>query len=175
MKTLIYYTFLIELIRKVHFKISIIILHMRVKNYRKSRPKNKDISEDLQDYIDEIIENNKHRQSQVTHSVTVVYTNMNHRPKHLAHIDHQEVGDLSRYFKQINNESANHNRIEEKLQKSTIDHMHAAVRFARDNDKRNAIMHADIACSSCKELAHFMEKERHKEFITQLKFNIHNL
>jgi hypothetical protein len=172
MKTIFYYAGIIRLIRKVHLKISLIVLHKHVLNYRKEVHHVTGLGEEIRSSIEYLIQDailNVNGQSIKNDSTDYeLLANRNNRSTYVQTLNRKELGELAKYFKERNNKSI-FNSLEEKLEKSTIDHMHEAIRYARQGDERNAHMHADIASSSCEELSHFMSKEQHHEFVGQIK------
>ena len=177
MKTILYYTGLIKLIRKLQFKVSLFVLHQQVLNYRKEVYRGVGLSEEIRTSIKYLIQDamlNINGQNNKKNSSDYEFIMNNHNySRSIRAISHQELGELAKYFKQRNNKSI-FNSIEEKLEKSTADHMHEAIRYARQGDERNACMHADIASSSCEELSHFMSKEQHHAFVDQMKDSLEN-
>ena len=172
MKSILYYTGLIQLIRKAHLKISLIVLHKQVLNYRKEVSHVTGLGEELRSSIKFLIQDamlNINGQNSKNNSMNYEFlANRSNRSKFVQEISRKELGELAKYFKERNNKSI-FNSLEDKLEQSTIDHMHEAIRYARQGDERNAHMHADIASSSCEELSHFMDKEQHHEFVGQMK------
>jgi len=178
MKTIIYYTGLIRLIQKMHFKISLIVLHKQVLNYRKNINRNSGLSEAIRSSIKFIIQDavlningqNNHNNSEMYESLVYKYN----RPACVQSINREELGELAKYFKNRNTKAV-FNSIEIRLEKSTVDHMHEAIRYARQGDERNAHMHADIASCSCEELSHFIDKEQYRDFVVQIKDSLESL
>ena len=177
MKTILYYTGIIKFIRKVHLKISLIVLHKHVLNYRKEVHPVTGLGEEIRSSIEHLIQDailNINGQSNKNDSTDYEsLANRSSRSTYAQSISRKELGELAKYFKERNNKSI-FNSLEEKLEKSTIDHMHEAIRYARQGDERNAHMHADIASSSCEELSHFMNKEQHHAFVDEMKSNLEN-
>lgn len=172
MKTITYYTRLIKLIKKVHFKISLIILHKQVLNYRKDVSHSSGLSEEIRLTIKHLIQDSVLNINNQNNSMDYKpLENKNSHSKHAQTIDRKDLGGLAKYFKERNNKDV-FNSIERKLEKSATDHMHEAIRYARQGDERSAHMHADIASSSCEELAHFISKEQYHEFVGQMKHSL---
>jgi len=172
MKTILYYTGLIQLIRKLHLKMSLIVLHKQVINYRKEIGHSTGLGDEIRSSIKLLIQeamlningqNNKKNSAEYK-----LLPNRGGRSIYVQAVSRKELGELAKYFKERNNKSL-FNSLEDKLEKSTIDHIHEAIRYARQGDERNAHMHADIASSSCEELSHFMSKERHHDFVGEMK------
>jgi len=175
MKTILYYTGLVNLIRKVQLKISLIVLHKQVVNYRKEVGHSAGLGEEIRSSIKLLIQDamlNINGQNNKKSSAEYRFlSNRASRSIYVQAVSRKELGELAKYFKERNNKSL-FNSLEDKLEKSTVDHMHEAIRYARQGDERNAHMHADIASSSCEELSHFMSKERHHEFVGEMKDNL---
>jgi len=177
MKTILYYTGLIKLIRKVQFKVSLFVLHKQVLNYRKEVHHGAGLGEEIRVSIKRLIQdamlNVNGQDNKKTSADYKLLVNGHDHLMNVQAINHKELSELAKYFKERNNKFIS-NSIEEKLVKSTADHMHDAIRYARQGDERNACMHADIASSSCEELSHFMSKERHHMFVDEMKDNLEN-
>lgn len=178
MKPILYYTGLIKLIRKAHLKISLIVLHKQVLNYRKEAHHVVGLGDEIRSSIKYLIQDamlNINGQGDKNNSANhELLANRGNYSRHVQTINRKELGELAKYFKERNNKFI-FNSLEEKLEKSTVDHMHEAIRYARQGDERNAHMHADIASSSCEELSHFMSKEQYHEFVGQMKGGLENL
>ena len=80
-------------------------------------------------------------------------------------INQEHIDDLSRYFKARSKDSDLHPAIQDKLEHSVWEHIHATIRCARQGDKRNAKMHLNIASTACKELGHYMKEEEYQAFV----------
>ena len=172
MRTILYYTGLIKFIRKAHLKISLAVLHKQVLNYRKVVQHSTDLDEEIRSSIERLLQEavlNVNGQSNKKDSTDCEFlVNGRNHSVYAQNISRKELSELAIHFKERNNKFI-FNNIEEKLEKSTIDHVHEAIRHARQGDEQNAHMHADIASSSCEELSHFMSKERHQELVCQMK------
>jgi len=76
-------------------------------------------------------------------------------------LDKKRIGELSKYFKEKTNGVESDPGIKDKLKHSVWDHINASVACARRGDKRNAKMHADIANTAFKEVAHYMTEDQY--------------
>lgn len=173
---MLYYTGLIKIIRKVQFKISLSALHKQILNYRKDVHHSTGLGEEIRSSVKHLIQDallNINGQNDKKSTEYELLENRHDHSMHIQTIHHKELGELAKYFKERNNKAI-FNSLEEKLEKSTSDHMHEAIRYARQGDERNAHMHADIASSSCEELSHFMSKEQHHAFVSQMKESLEN-
>jgi len=172
MKSLVNYSYLVSLIRKVHFKLLLLIHHDQVVRYRKEASNNIGFSEAVKSSIKSCIQeavSNINGQKKLSLSKRYnLFKTKNNRLKNVSLLDENKLTELAQYFKDKNGQ-AMLNSIEGKLEKSTEDHVFAAIRHARQGDEHNAQMHADIAGSSCDELSHFMTKERHLKFVSDMK------
>lgn len=172
MKTINYYTELIKLIQKARFKLSLIVLHKQVLNYRKDVDHLSGLSEEIRLSIKYLIQDAVLNVNGQNNSLSrELLTNKNNHSMSVQVIERKELGELAKYFKEKNNKAL-FNSVETKLEKSATDHMHEAIRYARQGDERSAHMHADIASSSCEELAHFISKEQYHEFVGQMKHSL---
>lgn len=182
MKEITFYSSLIRSIEQIYFRFALIVLHKRMDGYHKQasqsiKPYANDIKSPLIECIDEIIENDQGNPedldsinySILTSSITYLHGPAKHNTVERHVINKENVGELSKHFKARSNGAALHPGIKEKLEHSTWEHIHAAIRHARKGDNSNAKIHTDIASSACKELAHFMEEEHYLEFIMEIE------
>jgi len=61
------------------------------------------------------------------------------------------------------------------LRKRTWEHIHAALRLARQGDAKNARLHVDLANAALAEAAHYLTDEEISEFATALKEKLREL
>jgi len=180
LRKIISYSSIIHAIERIYIKISLTILHRRVNTYHKKtqlseKSDNNDIKPTLIECIDEIIdtEHIEHLHavdySLLSNSATTPYVHLQYPALKPHVVNKNNVGELSKYFKARNNGSDLHPDIMEKLEHSTWEHLHTAVRYARQHENKNAKMHVDIACSACKELSHYMPEEQYKVFVTEIE------
>jgi hypothetical protein len=59
--------------------------------------------------------------------------------------------------------------LSKKLKQSTWNHIHTALRLARQGEARNAKLHLDIASQALKEAAHYMSREEHIAFTVEVQ------
>lgn len=177
------YSSLIRAIEKIYLRVALTALHERMDVYHKQasqslKPHANNIKSPLRECIDEIIEYDQddpedldtNNHSILTGSISDLYgPAKDNNTVELHVITKENVGELSKYFKARSDGSALHPGIIEKLEHSTWEHIHAAIRYARKGDYRNARMHSDIASSACQELAHFMNEECYLEFIMEIE------
>jgi len=175
MKTLFDYAALARLIRTLQFKLFLAALNNRVVHYRKNIGRSSGIGEDIRvsikNCIQEAVSNiNGQKKLSISNRYRLSSRNKSlHKLDGL--VDQHELGELAKYLKKINGQTFI-NSIETKLEKSTEDHVHAALRYARLGDEQNAQMHAGIANSSCVELSRFMDKEKHLNFVRHIRKNL---
>jgi hypothetical protein len=178
MKKTLFYSTLKQEIEKIYIKVSLIVLHKRIKGYSKQSDQSNvshthDIGIPLLECIDAINVNRRDdsdtsRVSDDANAESVItdpHAPIKYQPLKPHVIDKKNIGDLSRYFKARSNGAELHPEIKEKLECSIWEHIHATIKYARQGDNRNAKMHADIVCSACKELAHYMSKDDYMNFI----------
>ena len=175
------YKALIQAIEKVYIMVSLAVLHKRMEGYHKlanqgMKTYTSDIRSPLLGCIDDIIEHHKGAPEILKHidnSILVLATT--HLHPHIKDtssphvVDKENVGELSRYFKARSYGSDLHPGIEDRLEHSTWEHIHAALRYARQNNKQSAKVHADIASSACKELMHYMSEDRYLALLKEIQ------
>ena len=167
-----FYRRLIKALERLYTQVSLIVLHKRISAYHSNasyKEHARDIKSPLMEFIETTI-------SQAVKVNPTTNENVKNQPQSLSnqptaqYVDHPKlnrarINELSKYFKKRNRGADLHPTMERKLELSILEHMHAAFRCARDGDKRNSKMHADIVDSACKELAHYMEEKPYLEFI----------
>lgn len=79
-------------------------------------------------------------------------------------VEHGVANDLSRHFEQTHTGSTFLPEVGEKLKKSTWEHIHAALRSARQGDAKTAKLHADIANNALREAAHYLPPQDYTSF-----------
>lgn len=174
-----FYNSLLHEIENIYFRVSYSLLQKRMHSYHAQAAQGghyaNGIRQPLMGYINDL--------AAVDHADPTSLRHIDHTaPEHPAHQhipikylpqkhgpNKANVSELSRYFKMRNNEAMIHNGIEEKLEHSTWEHIHAAIRYARQGETKKARMHADIASTACAELAHFMLGEAYTTFVTQIE------
>jgi hypothetical protein len=187
MKKTTFYNELIKAIDKVYMKVALKGLQKRMAGYHQqvsqsTKSRVNDIKSPLLDYIDTItikdqgdpeelhtIGSPAPESATANQHASDLHTPAKNQTDEPYVIDKNNVGELSRYFKEKSIESELHPGIEEKLEHSVWEHIHATIKYARQGDKPNAKMHTDIANSACEELAHYMSEEDYLEFIMKIK------
>lgn len=181
------YKELIQAIEKVYVMVSLAVLQKRMEGYHKLAQQGmkayiSDIKSPLLGCIDEIIQHHQGAPEilkNIDNSILDLATTHLHphvKDTSSPHIvDRENVGELSRYFKARSYGSDLHPGIEDRLEHSTWEHIHAALRYARQNNKQSAKVHADIANSACKELTHYMSEDRYLTFLKQIQKQLDTL
>lgn len=171
---------LIRKIEKLYFRVSLIILHKRIDGYHKvaaHKEHAEDIKSPLQECVDIIVgyalDNPEiiYTIDRLKNETTADHLHHHKKPQTAGQhntVNQEHIGELSKYFKARRDGSDLHPGINEKLQHSIWDHVHATIRCARLGDERCSKMHASIADSACKELAHYMNKEEYQAFIREV-------
>lgn len=179
MKATGFYSNLIRDIHNVRSKAVLKVFHIRIKNYHKKLLQHQpgsDIKPPLLDCIHNLIYN-KHDIELFTISDKTDLTSNPEIQAKFHSIDTHEIdpitfNELSNYFKTKHNCNGVHTGIEDTLVQSTWDHIHAALRYARQAEMANSKMHAEIACYSCKELAHFMPEDKYQKLMNNIQLNL---
>ena len=178
------YNALIGKIERLYFKVSLKILHRRMASYHKTSVHSEhaqEIKSPLQECIDIIV-------GYALDNAEVIYPVGTLSADHLARsrsasattnveepISHQDISELSRYFKARSQGLDLHPSIQEKLENSIWDHVHATIRYARQGDKLNSRMHMNIANCACKELAHYLDKNDYCAFTGEVSAHLATL
>ena len=79
------------------------------------------------------------------------------------------LSGLGRYFRSKQTESVRDPEMSKKLKKSTWNHIHTALRLARQGEVRTARLHADIANHALHEAGHYMSEEEYRKFTLEVE------
>jgi len=77
--------------------------------------------------------------------------------------------EFAGHLKQRQSSPVSQPYIAEKLTASTWEHIHSAIRYARQGDVDNAKLHTDIAGQALEEAGHFLNDTEYSELITQIE------
>ena len=172
-------TALIEELTQVYSKLVLNVLHLRSEKYRQQwqgGATSRDIQTPLSQSIAAISQHAKKTTSSSTASVANPGSPQSHSTSlstmtsNGAHFE----GGLAKYFKDTVKGNEAHPGIEERLVTSAWDHVHAAVRAARNADETTAQMHVLIASNACRELARYLSESTYRELITDIENYIAN-
>ena len=175
------YSSLINAIETLYLHIATSVLYKRMKAHHQltghMHIPQSDISSTLADCLEQIsaVENKGDVPSQkidfsllnnnkVTKPVEKAFIHIQHRT-----VDRNNIKELSNYFKEQMNGAELHPSIAVRLEHSTWEHIHEAIRYSRLGDQRNSRIHAEIANHACRELSHYVSIEHHEAFITGIE------
>ena len=77
--------------------------------------------------------------------------------------------EFSKYLKQKKSSSIIHPHMGGQLKKSTWEHVHKAIRYARQADVTMAKLHADIAGHALEEAEHYLKDEEYSELVFEIE------
>jgi len=182
MKSTVFYSNLIRDIHNIRSKAVLKVFHIRIKNYHKVSPKHKRDSEITSPLLS-CLHNLIYKKQDIEISTLSDKTDSEGNPEiqaKLHNIDTLEIdpityNELSNYFQSKHNGNGVRTGIEETLVQSTWNHIHAAVRYARQGELPNSKMHAEIASYSCRELAHFMTTDNYQKLMASIQVNLRKL
>ena len=172
------YRALIQGLEKLYARISLRVLHKRIDSYHSSASHKEhagDIKTALMEFIESTIaqavksDSASNERDRIS---TSIETKLPTSQSETHDLNRERIDELSKYFKSRSNGADLHPPIREKLEHSVWDHIHAALRTARQGDKRNSKMHADIADTACKELAHYMDEESYLALIEDIELHL---
>jgi hypothetical protein len=165
---------LLHALQKLYTSISSLVLHKRMDSYREEagNPADRDLGTLISDHIDRLSvtepENSDKTQSQASlHGAPAATRNPSRGRRHSTHkvsIVSRAFNGLGRYFRSNRKGSVLDPQLSEKLKQSTWNHVHTALRLARQGEAVNAKLHLDIASQALKEAAHYMSREEHIAF-----------
>ena len=168
---------LIREIQKLYHCVTLKILHKRIGDYHRHENYSEkshagDIKSSLVDYIDNVVVSEK-PPPKVKFTVDSIIPkfpvpNKYGYEKHHGcgtHVVHNKyAGDLSKYFKSREKAYELVPGIKDKLEHSVWEHINASIQCAHKGDNRNAKMHAEIANTAFKEVAHYIPEDEYTRF-----------
>ncbi len=179
-----FYTALIQELQKIYARLLLTVLHVRMDRYQQQavqsfKPYTTDIKSPLLALVNAISHRAKtepdlHRALD-HHKAYISRADSGGDVTGLHGIDKDNFGELSKYFKARSNGAELHPGIEARLEQSTLEHIQAAIRCARCADSSHAKMHAGIASSACKELAHYMPEDQYLKFVGEIAKHLDEL
>ncbi len=86
-----------------------------------------------------------------------------------------ERGDLAKHLEADHAGAALHSEASDGLRKRTWEHIHTALRSARQGDATNARLHAELANAAFAEAAHYMSSEEFAEFAARVQAKLKEL
>jgi len=177
-----FYSALIQELEKIYARLVLTVLHSRMDRYQKQarqglRPHAHDIKTPLLACINTLAANAQNSSGALPATDQLPPPSRSANPPlldntagvELPGVNKEHVGELSKYFKARINGSELHPGIETRLEQSTWEHILAALRYAKQGDKPSARMHANIASSACKELAHYLREEEYLGFVAEIE------
>ena len=129
-----------------------------------------DITAPLFKYIDDVSPQKQERTSE-NQAADESRASNNTQPTPSVHLEvhNKEIGSgLTKHFKERHSAEL-HPGLVEKLEHSIWEHIHASIRYAKQGEVNSAKMHADIASTAFKELAHYVSPEVQAELASQIE------
>lgn len=175
MRKVSFYSSLIQAIEQIYMMISLTLLHKRIDGHQQKaefQPHAKDIKTPLHHLIrsapaQQVLEakgaHNLLSSARTEHVPAQYNTQDSHE------IGREDVEALSGYFRRKLHDPVAHSSFEIQMEHRTWEHVHAVVRYVYQGDKRKAKLHADIASTACKELAHFMDESTYVDFVSRIE------
>jgi hypothetical protein len=170
---------LLHALQRLYARITSLVLHKRMGSYRDEAGSvaDHDLATLLSDHIDRLAApgpaNSENIPPQVSAQTaqTVTQNPSPGRPDSVRQVSivKRTFNELGRYFKTSRTESILDPELSEKLKQSTWNHIHTALRLARQGEAANAKLHLDIASQALKEAAHYMSREEHITFTVEVR------
>lgn len=170
---------LLHALQRLYARITSLLLHKRMGSYREEAGSvaDHDLTTLLSDHIDRLAEprpaNSGKSPRRVSgddvHTATQNSTPGRPHAVHRVSIVSRTLNALGRYFKSGQTKTVLDPELSKKLKKSAWDHIHTALRLARQGDARTAKLHLDIASQALKEAAHYMSREEHIAFTVEVE------
>ena len=161
-------TGLLETLKKLYAKILVLYLNKRQHSYQATANggSEKNITSDLADRIQQAAEAGKAANATPTSdSAQPTATEDNSHRAALLPVENKVTDGLSEYFHTTHTHSSFLTETGEKLKISTLEHIHTALRYARQGETKTANIHADIASSALKEAAHYLSTQDYAAFV----------
>lgn len=160
-------------------KISIVITRIRMRSYRPFIESNNtfDITSLLHKQIDSIVFSSiKNNAGTANTSKEVQHSKLNFAKVDNKNCQDNEIdnvssieSEFSKYLKQKKSSSITHPYMGDKLKKSTWEHIHSTIRYAKQGNMAIAKLHADIAGHALEEAAHFLNDEEYSDLVFQVE------
>jgi len=170
---------LLNALQRIYARITSLLLHKRMDSYREEAGSvaDHDLASLLSDHIDRLAAPRPDNSGEEQHRVSgqKVQTATQNSSPGRPHADHQvsifsrTFNGLGRYFKSSRTETILDPELSKKLKKSAWNHIHTALRLARQGEARTAKVHLDIASQALKEAAHYMSREEHIAFTVEVE------
>ena len=170
---------LLHALQRLYARITSLFLNKRMGSYREEAGSvaDHDLATLLSDHIDRLAARGPANSGKTKRQVSeqkVQTATQNPSPgrppsDHQVSIVSGILNGLGRYFKSNRTEPALDPELSEKLKKSTWNHIHTALRLARQGEARTAKLHLDIASQALKEAAHYMSREEHIAFTVEVE------
>jgi len=175
MKLIQDYTNLIEQLKKLYFKVSYILLKYRLKYYRDDtiNTTQYSIEKNIIDKVNKIQFNNKKNDYVLTKKNSITKSEIanyiyNDKKKNVL-IERHILSRLSNHLSSKNNANETNPAIRDKLEKSIWEHIHKAIRYARENNNAYARVNADIANNALKVIANYMTDKQFQLLFSKIK------
>lgn len=168
-------TSLISSLHDLYARVAVQLWRWRINTYHKDLGQNldADISHLLSGHVDRLSANGKAGQQRLSAAGetadAVVTDNPDVTPPSLYPENSLLLGrvlsGLSRQFKKQSVLTPVDLETGAKLTKSTWDHIHAALRLARQGDERSARLHSDIANNAIREAGHYLPEDDYRDLV----------
>jgi len=77
--------------------------------------------------------------------------------------------EFAKYIKQNKSSAVSHSHIGAKLRESAWEHIHSAIRFAKQGAVDKAKVHADIAGHAIEEASHYLNSEEYSDLVNRIE------
>ena len=170
---------LLNALQRLYARITSLALNRRMGSYRKEAGTvaDHDLSALLSDHIDRVAASRRADGEKIQPQVSAPENpTATHTPSPARRDSGRRVpivgrafGGLGRYFRSRRTESVVDPELSKKLKTSTWNHIHTALRLARQGEERTAKLHLDFASQALKEAAHYMSKEEYLAFTVEVE------
>lgn len=166
---------LLRALKQLYARVVFGLLHRRMVSFRKDvvNHARQDLATPLADHLEKLAASREPNQAVVPRK-RVQKTGIKGAGKRAGHgnsypgqpvsVAGRAFGSLSRYFKTRRTSAVLDPQMSAKLQKSTLSHIHSALRLARQGEITTARLHADIASHALQEAGHYMSEQEYARF-----------
>jgi len=167
---------LLSTLKKLYSHLAMVLVQMRSYSYRKSSHAF-DITSILNSKVDDLVvhatrentsldkKTEKVQQSNLTHSK--IQTEYSQKEKSEKVLDAES--EFAKHLQQRKSISVTQPHMGDKLKKSAWEHIHSAIRYAKQGKADTAKMHTDIAGHAIEEAGHYLNDEEYSELVYQIE------
>ena len=161
-------------LQSLYSKLFNAILHMRMHSYRSTVKSNNnvEITTLLNKQVAELATSsakNTMAPDKVNEKKLTSELSFSKKDKNYHEVDLDMESEFSKYLNQKKSSAIIHPHMGEQLKKSAWEHIHKAIRYARQADVTTAKLHADIAGHALEEAEHYLKNEEYSKLVFEIE------